>query len=295
MTFGSLFAGIGGLDLGLERSGMKCVWQVEINEYCRQVLEKHWPSVRRWDNVETFPPKTAIANAGESGRQKPQVLQPRDRNESVADDDWQADLICGGFPCQPVSLAGRRQAKRDPRWLWPHFARIIRKLRPRFVLVENVPGLLVPGSGGLDVFSGLAEMGFDAEWATLPASAFGAPHLRERVFVVAYAGSCRRNGRSADGRSVESAKRGSQGSQKALRSEEALTHGHGAQARIFRPGPEIAALPSPCWGSDKPGVARTSHGVPNRVDRIEGIGNAVLPVVAEWIGRRIMEAQEHST
>src|SRR5262245_38127917 len=113
LTFGSLFAGIGGFDLGFERAGMKCVWQVEIDPYATKVLEKHWPHVRRHDDVQTFPP------AG----------------------DWRCDVICGGFPCQPVSLAGKRRGQDDERWLWPHFSRIIRELRPRFAVVENVPGL----------------------------------------------------------------------------------------------------------------------------------------------------------
>jgi DNA (cytosine-5)-methyltransferase 1 len=158
LTFGSLFAGIGGMDLGLERAGMVCKWQVEINEYCRRVLAKHWPDVPRWDDVRTFPP--------ESG-------------------EWAVDLVAGGFPCQPVSLAGKQLAQQDERWLWPEFARTLRVLRPRYALLENVPGLLVHGMG--DVLGDLAALGFDAEWQVLPAAAVGAPHLRERVFVLAHA------------------------------------------------------------------------------------------------------------
>lgn len=281
-TFGSLFSGIGGIDLGFERAGMVCKWQVEINEYCRRVLEKHWPTVRRWGDVATFPPVADAAG----------ILRERTGKECDGSlfQAWRVDLIAGGFPCQPVSVAGRRQAERDPRWLWPHFARIVRQLRPRYVFVENVPGLLLPGSGGPGIFADLAQMGFDAEWATLPASAFGAPHLRERVFIVAYSQKepCLRKRRRNTTRQ--------QGAKAKIGFKKppavAVSDGNSPQARIFRAGREVAALPFPCWGTDQPGVARTSYGVPHRVDRIEGLGNAVVPQVAEWIGRLILSQED---
>lgn len=166
IKFGSLFSGIGGFDLGLERAGMKCLWQVEIDDYANRVLEKHWPEVKRYKDVR------------EIGSHN---LEP-------------VDLICGGFPCQPHSLAGKRQASADKRDLWGEFARIIRELRPRYVVAENVPGLLSSESGRFfgRVLRDLAESGYDAEWQCIPASAFGAPHRRDRVWLIAYANS---NGR----------------------------------------------------------------------------------------------------
>src|SRR6266576_2094213 len=101
-TFGSLFAGIGGLDLGLERAGWTCRWQVEINPFCRRILAQHWPTVERYGDIRTL---------------------DLERVERV-------DLICGGFPCQPVSVAGKRLAQADARWLWPEFSRVVRALRP---------------------------------------------------------------------------------------------------------------------------------------------------------------------
>jgi len=134
LTVGSLFSGIGGLDLGLERAGMTVRWQVEQDAWCQRVLAKHWPDVPRYGDIKTI--------------------------------DWTEvepiDLVCGGFPCQPVSLAGKRRAQDDPRWLWPEFARCLRVLRPRFALLENVPGLLSAGFG--DVLGDLAALGYDAEW-----------------------------------------------------------------------------------------------------------------------------------
>ena len=116
MKFGSLFCGIGGFDLGLERAGMQCAWQVEIDPYAQKVLAKHWPDVRRHADVCTFPPEEG---------------------------DWEVDVICGGFPCQDISYAGKGAGLAGARsGLWYEFARIIGQLRPRYVVVENVAALL---------------------------------------------------------------------------------------------------------------------------------------------------------
>ena len=156
MRFGSLFAGIGGLDLGLERAGMECVWQVEIDDYCTRVLEKHWPDVRRYGDVRGV---------------------GKHNLESV-------DLIAGGFPCQPHSVAGKQLGEEDDRNLWPEFIRIIRETRPRYVLAENVPGIITTY---LDtVLSDLEGEGY-APWPfTFSACGFDAPHRRERIFIVAH-------------------------------------------------------------------------------------------------------------
>lgn len=142
------------MDLGLERAGWECRWQVENNEWCQRILAKHWPDVTRYGDIREV-----------------HDLAP-------------VDLVCGGFPCQPVSHAGRRKGQEDVRWLWPEFARVLGDLRPRFAVVENVPGLLSRGMG--DVLGDLAALGYDAEWDCLPAAAVGAPHLRYRVFIVAH-------------------------------------------------------------------------------------------------------------
>ena len=153
-TYGSLFAGIGGIDLGLERAGWQPRWQVEYDPEAVRVLEHRWPDVTRYGDVRTLP------------------LAELER----------VDLIAGGFPCQPVSVAGRQLAQADPRWLWPAFADVIAALRPRLVLVENVPGLLRYGLG--DVLGDLVALGYDAERDRLAALDVGAPHLRNRIFVL---------------------------------------------------------------------------------------------------------------
>lgn len=157
MTFVSLFAGIGGIDVGLERAGHTCVGQVEIDAYCRKVLAKHWPDVPRIADVRSF---------------KGNEFGP-------------FDILAGGFPCQDISTAGPR-AGLDGKHsgLWSEFARLVRETQPRYVLVENTTGLLVRG---LDrVLADLAASGFDAEWDCLPAAAFGAPHIRAREWLLAY-------------------------------------------------------------------------------------------------------------
>ncbi|MDG3003266.1 DNA cytosine methyltransferase [Paludisphaera mucosa] len=240
-TFGSLFAGIGGLDLGLERAGLQCRWQVERDPYARRVLAKHWPDVRRHDDVRTFPPTDP--------------------------EEWRVDLVCGGFPCQDLSYAGRGAGLAGERsGLWSEFARIVRVLRPRLVLVENVSALI---TRGLDSILGtLASFGYDAEWDCIPAAAVGARHLRERVFILATAVEVF-DPRGVSSRSVQNGSR--QEFQRRLRD--------------VRGRDCISGGP---WAVE-PGIPRVAHGIPSRVDRLRGLGNAVVPQVAEFIGRRLIE------
>lgn len=251
MTFGSLFAGIGGMDLGLERAGMTCKWQVEIDPFCRQVLTKHWPEVPKYGDIR----------------------------DVTADQLGYVDCIAGGFPCQDLSRAGKRAGMDGARsGLWKEFYRLICLLRPRVALVENVPGLLDWGLGR--VLGDLAESGYDAEWSVLPAAAFGAPHVRERVFVVAYSNSQRgevvSQANSRDGGSF------SQAQGKYFRGDSRPD-----LAKFWR---DAIKLPNglPC----KPRIAMLVNGIPLAVDRLGSPGNAVVPQVAEWIGRRIIEAEQ---
>lgn len=167
MRFGSLFSGIGGFDLGLERAGMECVWQVERDKQCCAVLSKRWPDVKRHDDVRTF-----------------------DATESV-----RCDLICGGFPCQDLSVAGRRAGLAGERsGLFFDFMRIVGEQSPRWVLIENVPGLL-SSSGGLDmgaVVGRLGQLGYGWAYRVLDAQWFGVAQRRRRVFLVGCLRNCRR-------------------------------------------------------------------------------------------------------
>lgn len=156
----SLFAGIGGLELGLERAGMTTVGQVELNPFCQRVLAKHWPEVPKHDDVRT---------TVEWWRSKP---RPR------------VGVVAGGFPCQPVSEAGQRLAQKDARWLWPAMAEVVADLEPEWVIGENVPGLLKQGLS--DVYRDLRQLGYRVRVGTLSACSVGAPHTRSRVFVLAH-------------------------------------------------------------------------------------------------------------
>lgn len=234
MNVGSLFSGIGGLDLGLERAGMRVVWQVEIDDYCRRVLAKHWPDVKRFEDVRDV------------GRHNLEAV----------------DLICGGFPCIDISSAGAK-AGIDGRHsgLWAEFARIIGELRPRLVVVENVAALL---HRGLDrVLGDLAACGYDAEWDCIPAAVVGQPVRRWRVFLVAYPNSGRREG-SAERNGIYAQHLGRP---HALRLDVAQRRAKEAASRIR--------------GMD--------NGLPRGVDRLKSLGNAVVPQVAEFIGRLIMD------
>lgn len=185
LSVGSLFSGIGGFELGLEMTdGYEVAWQCEIEPFCLKVLEKHWPNVRRFTDIRRMGAEEEI----------PYV-----------------DVICGGFPCQPVSCAGKRKGAKDERWLWPEFYRVVCCVRPEWVLIENVPGLLSADSGRLfaGILRDLSESGYDAEWNIVSAASVGAPHLRKRVFVVAHTGQPGRQqiARSAHGNEAEDERR----------------------------------------------------------------------------------------
>lgn len=271
LTVGSLFSGIGGIDLGLQRAGFEIAWQVEIDEYCQKVLGKHWPDVARYGDIRTV------------GKHN---LAP-------------VDLIAGGFPCQDISIAGKRVGITGERsGLWSEFYRIICELRPRYVLVENVAALL---NWGIDTVLGdLSSCGYDAEWQMLPAAAFGAPHIRERVFILAYPSSARSSpiGRSISTRqdnttsspSTKMAYASSKGFQR-CRQERELFGSSPVSPTIFKRGSSTRIERSDWWAVE-PNVGRVANGISARVDRLKALGNAVVPQVAEYIGRCILNAIE---
>lgn len=257
MTFGSLFAGIGGMDLGLERAGMECRWQVEIDPFCQKVLAKHWPEVKRYGDIRTV-------------------------DESVG----YVDVLAGGFPCQDLSCAGRKRGINEGTrsGLWSEFARVIGQLRPRFVLIENVSGLLA-NEPMRRVLGDLSALGFDAEWESIPAAAVGAPHLRDRVWIFAYSGSEYRfnawwpyDPRGCPDLFPERDRRG-----KAI---------GGKDWELVEMVPGVCPGSSADWWLRQSILARSINGVPRElVDIANGMfGNSIVPQVAEWIGRRIMQA-----
>jgi DNA (cytosine-5)-methyltransferase 1 len=310
-----LFSGIGGFSLGLERTGgFQTVAFCEIEPYCQAVLRKHWPEVPIYDDVR----KLSV------GR--------------LAADGIEPDVICGGFPCQDISVAGKGEGIEGERsGLWSEFARLIGEIRPRFAIVENVAALL---SRGMDVVLGdLSSLRYDAEWHCIPASAAGAPHRRDRVWIVAYP-------QCPERWSVDSARHGfswansipqwTEGPSGSRSDGEAIPDAIGHELRQ-QPGrrsgsggtgeakPGNHGTPRPLadaytrdeqrggsslqmgWGrfasqaladgdagraqwSTEPDVGRVAHGVPRRVDRLGGLGNAVVPQIPEIIGNAILAA-----
>jgi DNA (cytosine-5)-methyltransferase 1 len=267
LTVGSLFSGIGGLDLGLERAGMKVIWQSEIDPYACRVLSKHWPEVPNHGDIKAI-------NWGN-------VVQP--------------DVICGGYPCQPFSTAGKRRGEEDPRHLWPWVRTAISELRPRYAILENVRGHL--SMGGLTVIGELASIGYDAEWRIVSAASVGANHRRDRVIIVAYPNSAPRQQQQK--RQIQEFNfRGCSAGQRNM----AYTNIIGLQTA--RPEQQAAVFArSNCnrngflgegpWKAE-PDVGRVANGIPNRVDRLRGLGNAVVPQVAEVIGRLVISHAQHN-
>ena len=271
ITFGSLFAGIGGFDLGFERAGMVCKWQVEIDEYATKVLKKHWPNVHR----------------------------ERDIRQCGLHNLQRVDVICGGFPCQDISYAGHGAGLDGERsGLFFEAIRVVRQLRPKIVVLENVAALL---TRGLDrVVGTLAQIGYDAEWHCIPASYLGAPHIRDRVFVIAYPNT---NGFGFSGR-AKSDKQEKQRKQETSRrsdterlcsnvanaSREGIKRIVGQrEAQLGRSSTRTGERKRN-WSETEPAVGRVADGVPARLDRLRGLGNAVVPQVAEFIGRHVVRA-----
>src|SRR4051794_13891679 len=193
LTVGSLFAGIGGFDLGLERAGMRTVWFCEQDAYCQRVLAKHWPGVPCYPDVRALvaEPEGQRCGPGWAGRPHPAGTGELESSfrQGLSVSVPPVDVLCGGFPCQDLSGAGKQAGIDGERsGLWHEYARVIDVLRPRYVVVENVRNLLA-GDGGRwfgRVLADLAACGYDAEWDCIPASAVGAPHRRDRIWLVAY-------------------------------------------------------------------------------------------------------------
>ena len=276
LTVGSLFSGIGGIDLGLERAGMTVKWQSEIDPYACKVLKKHWPDTPNLGDIKQI--------------------------------DWSTvepvDVIAGGYPCQPFSTAGKRQGENDPRHLWPYFRDAISGIRPRFAILENVRGHL---SMGFDrVLADLTEIGYDCEWRVVSAAGMGAPHRRERIICVAYPSqqysygvfNYTRNstqpktisefGNSCGTQDVANTDQSRREHRNENRSTQAQ---NGQRPKVFV---QDYASNSDCgpfshWVFE-PNVGRVANGVPARVDRLRGLGNAVVPQVAEYVGRLITQS-----
>lgn len=285
----SLFSGIGLHDLGLERAGMRTVAFCENDPWCREVLKKHWPEVPCFDDVRTLS-ADALRSAGVE----------------------RVDLITGGFPCQPHSVAGSRKGVEDERWLWPDYARLIRELRPSWVLAENVPGIRTTA---IDlVLADLEAAGYACWPLVVGADDVGAPHRRKRVWIVAYRNGAGHEGERSGGlldgertpRGYDADRRGERAVGDNVSNPEGERRqeqgdGRVAGSRAGCDGTRWPARPGePRYDWEAPRLTQSrvggaAHGYARRVDslmrrsRLKGLGNANPPQVVEAIGRVLME------
>ena len=337
LTVGSLFSGIGGLDLGLERAGMQVIWQSEIDPYACKVLSKHWPEVVNHGDIKKI--------------NWEEIERP--------------NVICGGYPCQPFSTAGKRRGEEDPRHLWPWVREAISQLRPDYAILENVRGHL--SMGGLSVVAELASIGYDCEWRVVSAASVGANHRRDRIIIVAYPqsqyGNVGDNHTRVSAQSETLSELGNSGGTKNVAYPDSTSKQQQHQRQIQESNfgrccedvadtdreqwnvrghlngsgkvTEWDSIQSPIsgssgsipntdirqigwghrglqsnrgtvferannlrgkegyagwqWWETEPDVGRVAHGIPSRVDRLRGLGNAVVPQVAEVIGRLVIE------
>jgi DNA (cytosine-5)-methyltransferase 1 len=257
------FSGIGGFSYAAEHivGGFETVAFVEREPYCQRILGKHWPNVPIYDDITTFNPKP-----------------------------HSADVICGGFPCQDISLAGKQAGIKEGTrsGLFYELMRVVRLVQPRYVVLENVAAIT---ANGMDVVLGtLAEAGFDAEWACIPASAVGACHQRDRWWLIAYAPHLLSHGQQIG-----------HGGQLGGRPVPEFGDGSGAPAntssqRLERQKPawrSAARQLCPDWGGyiSEPVLCRGDDGLSGRVDRLKALGNAVVPQVAAIPLARVLELE----
>ncbi len=246
-----LFSGIGGFSLGLQMAGgFETVQFVEIDPWCRQVLAKNFPGVPVHDDIKTF-------------------------------GGVPADVVCGGFPCQPFSHAGKQRGTADDRDLWPEMARVIETVRPAWVIGENVAGFIPMG---LDrSISDLESLGYEVQAFDLPACAVQAPHRRSRVWIIGHSHRHDEPELPVDAEVSRQptlahsiSQRGCSGHPAGENAEDAGESPRGQELRQWLP---------------EPSVGRVAHGIPRRVDRLRGLGNAVVPQVVAEIGRAIMSSR----
>lgn len=303
ITIGSLFSGIGGFELGLERAipNSKTIWQCEQNKFARKVLNKHWKDVPIYDDIKEMKHGTIDI----------------------------VDIICGGFPCQDISQAGKGKgiANGDRSGLWFEMLRIIDMVRPRIAIAENVSAITQKGRGMDIVISSLSQIGYDVEWIDVRAFDEGAPHKRERIFFIAYPNETTKNKPktpekidriSETGKVIMESNNRSENGKKNRRREDILNRGcnilslestntnmqHSKKQSLYANTMEASAM-FKC-GSGENGriqsknywektpiespLCRVDDGIPNRVDRLRALGNAIVPQCSETIGKYIMKS-----
>jgi DNA (cytosine-5)-methyltransferase 1 len=317
----SLFSGIGGDDLASDWAGIRTIAFVERDKYCQQVLAKHWPGVPIIGDVHEVTKARIVAIANQRrcyGEQKQQREEQTQRGWSgksgqvVAHTPTAVDIISGGFPCQPHSVAGKRKGSGDERDLWPEFRRIIGEIRPRWVVAENVPGLFSSDAGRFfgTILADLAALGYSVGWCTFGAVDVGAWHRRDRVFIVAHtargireSSSAQSNQRRTEEPSQTIPHSAISGLGGAEPTRTVCAGGLSAKCRdvsdtqyqqlnraVGRDGRWPESSDGSIWAVE-PNVGRVAHGVSRRVDRLRALGNAVVPQQIYPIYKAIVECE----
>ncbi|QGH73135.1 MAG: cytosine specific methyltransferase [Siphoviridae sp. ctjeG17] len=283
MKIGSLFSGIGGIEVGFEREGFTTEWFVEYDKYARAILQKQFPNTIIYGDITQLDFSTV-----------PKI-----------------DILTGGFPCQDISNAGKRAGITGRRSsLWKYYLEAIRVLRPKYAIIENVAAL---ANRGLDVvLSDLAQIGYDAEWYNISASAVGAPHRRERLFIIAYPHSgghiyrkfevnTTESREYAQCESISSSENVSNTNEWRWYERNQQQYHDNAERTICEDKSgergEIRCVSGSGssligWWATEPNICRVAHGVPFRMDRIKCLGNAVVPAVAQIFAQAIKEVEK---
>ena len=270
-----LFSGIGGFALGLESTGgFETVGFCDNEPFAQKVLKKHWPDVPCYEDVRDV----GVDTVGYRG----------------------VDIITGGFPCQPYSVAGKQDPK-DNRQLWPEMFRIIKEIRPNYVIGENVRNLISIREGVVfeQVCTDLESEGYEVQTFVLPASSQNAPHLRYRCWIVGIMADTRckhgeqRNAAELDKKQTERSSRTVHDKSGSERQSEDVAYSDSErqqeQWRAESTQENYDSIKCKSWWSVEPSVGRVAHGIPNRVDRLKGLGNAVVPQIPAALGRAILE------
>ena len=299
IKIGSLFSGIGGFELGLERAipGSKTIWQVEQNPFCQKVLKKHWPDAKIYNDVRNI---------------------TKDNVEPI-------DILCGGFPCQDISLAGKGAGLHGKKsGLWWEMLRIISELsagpKQPIVVLENVAAILI--RGGCEVVGSLAEIGYSTEWTVISARDMGACHLRRRWFAVAYSDSDSQSNSSFNAQTLERISAYSTSvsrletnkASKSIRNRGKTRENIGiCDWRNNAPDSDSASCEreritfgvsqkktnsynqvskTRYWGKTSPvsPLCGVDDGIPDRLDRLRALGNAIVPQCSEWVGQQIVKS-----
>ncbi len=277
LTHGSLFSGIGGFDLAAQWMNWTNVFQCEKDEWCRKILAKNFPQSKQYADIKDF-----------NGKEYTGTI----------------DVISGGFPCQPFSVAGQRKGKDDDRYLWEEMLRVVGEIKPTYVIGENVTGII--GLALDTVLSDLEAQGYTTETFIIPACGKNAWHRRDRVWIMAYtngigwqdeqkeAGELIHNGKWNDKATEQS---GEQQQRRTGKSSSVFTNTDNAgckeQRQSITDGKELFAPKCSSWWETEPGVGRVVDGLPGRVDRLKGLGNAIVPQVAFELFKAVESVHWH--